>query len=277
MVIMRHPLALAVVLLLVAASLCTAEDAKMSTDFVTLSFVVEGVKRTAALYVPPGYAASKTWPLIVYLHGGGGNGENADSAWASRHPIMRAVRKNPERFPALVLIPRCPVGKIWAPIPPDPVQSAWRLRHHGRKPVPDAEAHVTGAIDAAAAAYAVDEDRVTLTGHSMGGEGTTRYGALHADRLAGIAPSAGSAVIVLEDAPKLARIGVWMFQGETDRISTVALARRLAAAIRAAGGEPHYTEYPGVGHATAYRAYSDPKVIEWLLKQKRRQRPGRRR
>ena len=79
-------------------------------------------------------------------------------------------------------------------------------------------------------------------------------------------------MIVLEDAPKLARMGVWILQGETDRISTAALARRLVAAIRAAGGEPRYTEYRGVGHGTAYRAYSDPKVIEWLLKQKRRRR-----
>jgi predicted peptidase len=154
------------------------------------------------------------------------------------------------------------------------VQSAWRLRRHGREPAPDAEAHVTAAIDAAVQAYAVDEDRITLAGHSMGGEGSTRYAALHADRFAGVAPSAGSAVIVLHDAPKLARMGVWMFQGENDRISTAALARRLVAAIRAAGGEPRYTEYKGVGHNTAYRAYGDPKVIEWLLAQKRHQSPG---
>jgi predicted peptidase len=261
-------------MLLFPAILCAAKGAPTAAGFVNLSFTVEGVKRTAALYVPPGYDAAKTWPLIVYLHGGGGGGDSTDSAWANRHPIMRAIRENPERFPTLVLMPRCPRGKIWAPVPPDPVQSAWRLRRHGRKPVPDAEAHVTAAIDAAVKAYTVDEDRITLTGHSMGGEGSTRYAALHADRFAGVAPSAGSAVIVLEDAPKLARMGVWMFQGENDRISTAALAQRLVAAIRSAGGEPRYTEYEGVGHGTAARAYGDPKVIEWLLKQKRRQSPG---
>jgi predicted peptidase len=257
--------------LLFPAVLCAAEGA---TGFVSLSFTVEGAGRTAALYVPPGYDASKRWPLIVYLHGAGGNGDGTDSAWASRQPIMRAIRENPERFPALVLIPRCPRGKIWAPVPQNPMQSAWRLKRHGREPAPDAEAHVTAAIDAAVKASTIDEDRITLTGHSMGGEGSTRYAALHAGRFAAVAPSAGSAVIVLEDAPKLARMGVWMFQGENDRISTVALAQRLVAAIRAAGGEPRYTEYQGVGHDTAYRAYGDPKVIEWLLKQKRRQSPG---
>ncbi len=238
--------------------------------FKNLPFTVEGAERTAAIYVPAGYDASKTWPLIVYLHGGGGNGDNGGNAvneWLDRQQIVGVIRANPERFPALVLIPRSPEGKIWAPIPPDPVQSAWRLERHGREPKADAAAHITAAIDAAVAAYAVDEDRITMTGHSMGGEGSTRYAALHSDRLAAVAPSAGSAVVVLEDAPALARIGVWIFQGETDRISTPALAKRMVAAIKAAGGDVRYTEFEGVGHASAKPAYNDPKVIEWLLKQ----------
>ena len=263
----------ATVLWLTSVGFCAAKDPSTMTGFVNLSFSVGGQTRTAALYVPPGGDASGPRPLIVYLHGAGGVGDNtgnAINAWMDRQPIVRAIRKNPERFPALVLIPRCPRGKIWAPVPADPVQSAWRLRRHGRNPAPDAAAHVTRAIDAVIAAYAVDEERITLTGHSMGGEGTTRYAALHADRFAGIAPSAGSAVIVPADAPALARMGVWLFQGEADRISTAALARRLVAAIREAGGTVRYTEYKGVGHATAGLVYADAKVIEWLLKQKRR-------
>lgn len=136
------------------------------------------------------------------------------------------------------------------------------MKRHGREPAPDAEAHVTAVIGALIAAYRVDENRITVAGHSMGGEGSTRYAALHADRITGVAPSAGSAVIVLEDAPALARMGVWMFQGENDHISTVALARRMVAAICEAGGEVRYTEYKGVGHSTANRSYSDAMVIQ---------------
>lgn len=241
--------------------------------FVNLPFQVEGAQRTAALYVPPDYSERAAWPLIVYLHGGGGKGDNegnAISEWLDRQPIARTVREHPEWFPALVLVPRCPEGKIWSPVPHDPVQSEWRLRRHGREAIPDAEAHVTAAIDAVSASYAVDADRITVAGHSMGGEGSTRYAAIHADRIAGVAPSAGSAVFVPEDAQALARIGVWIFQGENDRISTTALARRMVAAIRSAGGDPRYTEYEGVGHGTARLAFGDPRVIEWLLDQRQR-------
>ena len=273
---MKASLITAIAMLAGSAGLCAAKEPVAATGFVNLPFSVGKVKRTAAIYVPPGYDKTKACPLIVYLHGGGGNGDNtgnAVNAWLSKQAIVRAIRRNPERFGALVLVPRCPRGKIWSPAPPDPVQSPWRLKHHGRKTIPNAPDHITKAIDAAMAAYTVDKDRVTLTGYSMGGEGTTLYAALHANRLAGIAPVAGSAVIVLKDAPALARMGVWIFQGETDNISTAPLARRMFAAIRTAGGKPNYTEYKGAGHGVAGRVFNDPKVIAWLLKQKRRPPP----
>lgn len=264
---------MSLVLVAVMVSLTANVRPSWAAGFGGLPFSVEGEARLAALYVPPGYDASRTWPLIVYLHGGGGKGENSEDeigAWIARQQIARAIREHPERFPALVLMPRCPEGKIWTPIPRDPVQSEWRLRRHGREPAPNAEAHVTAAIDAVIGTYSVDQARISIIGHSMGGEGSTRYASLHADRIAAVAPSAGSAVIVLGDAAALARMGVWIFQGETDPISSAVLAKRMVAAIREAGGEVRYTEYEGVGHATARLAYGDPEVVAWLLEQRRR-------
>ena len=266
-------LLLAFALVLLPAALRAAEGGSGQTGFVNLHFMVEDVQRTAGLYVPPGYDRSKQWPLIVFLHGGGGNGDNAGNALTerfNRQSLVKAIRQQPERFPALVAFPRCPTGKIWAPIPADPVQSPWRLGRHGRHPIPDAEEHITAVIDAVIAGFAVAEDRVIVTGHSMGGEGSTRYAARHAERIAAVAPSAGSAVVVLEDAPVLAKMGVWLFQGETDNISTSSLARRMIAAIRAEGGQPRYTEYEGVGHAMSNLVYQDPKAIAWMLEQRRR-------
>lgn len=250
----------------------TCGPSAFADNFVNLPFQVEGSQRTAALYVPPGYSEQTAWPLIVYLHGGGGKGDNEGNAvneWLERQPIARAVKEHAEWFPALILIPRCPDGKIWSPIPRDPEQSKWRLDRHGREPIPDAEAHVTTAIEATIKSYAVDENRITISGHSMGGEGSTRYAALHADRIAGVASSAGSAVLLLDDASKLARIGVWFFQGENDPISTAELARRMVAAIKSSGGDPQYTEYEGVGHGTARLAFGDARVIAWLLEQRK--------
>lgn len=254
------------------AGLHAAEQTPATSGFVNFPFMVDGEERTAALYVPAGYDKSRKWPLIVFLHGGGGNGDNAGNALSerfNRNVLVRTIEQHPERFPALVLFPRCPQGKIWSPIPADPVQSEWRLKRHGREPIPDAEDHITALIDTAIAEYAVDKDRVVITGYSMGGEGSIRYAALHPERIAAVAAAAGSAVIVLEDAAVLAGMGVWLFQGETDNLSTTSLAKRMVAAIQAGGGNPRYTEFAGVGHGMARQVYEDPKPIAWMLAQRR--------
>jgi hypothetical protein len=41
----------------------------------------------------------------------------------------------------------------------------------------------------------------------------------------------------------------------------------MIAAIRAAGGKPRYTEYPGIGHAIWDRVFSEPGLVEWLFAQ----------
>ena len=50
-------------------------------------------------------------------------------------------------------------------------------------------------------------------------------------------------------------------------------ARSLVAALRDAGASPHHTEYRGVGHNSWDRAYSDPMIIDWMLAQKRSDKP----
>ena len=262
----------ALVSALMLGSFQAAGQGTSTTGFVNFPFPVDGMERTAGLYVPPDYDSSNEWPLIVFLHGGGGNGNNNGNALTERfyrQGLVQTIRNYPKRFPALVAFPRCPEGRIWSPVPADPVQSDWRLDVHGREPALDAEAHVTAVIDGIIADYAVDRDRVVITGYSMGGEGSIRYAALHPERIAAVASAAGSAVIVPEDAPVLARMGVWMFQGETDHLSTAPLARRMVAAIRANGGNPLYTEYAGVGHGMANRVYEDAEVIAWMLAQRR--------
>lgn len=238
--------------------------------FITLNFEVDGRDtRSAALYLPAGYSEKPdtSWPLIVYLHGGGGNGDNQGNAvnrWMKRLPIARAIEESPELFQSLVLMPRCPKGRIWSPMPANPVQSKWRKNLHGVQPIPDAENHITAAIQQAAKSYRVNSQQITISGHSMGGEGSIRYAALHPELIAGVASSAGSAIVVNEDAPILAKMGVWMFQGENDHISTAPLARKMAEAIQSAGGNNKYTEFTDTGHGHAMQVFGDPKVIQWL-------------
>ena len=44
-------------------------------------------------------------------------------------------------------------------------------------------------------------------------------------------------------------------------------SRDMIAAIKKAGGDPKYTEYPGVGHNSWDKAYDTDELYEWMLKQ----------
>jgi hypothetical protein len=43
----------------------------------------------------------------------------------------------------------------------------------------------------------------------------------------------------------------------------------MVEALRRAGAEPRYTEYPGVGHNAWQRAYQEPDLADWLFAQRR--------
>ena len=61
----------------------------------------------------------------------------------------------------------------------------------------------------------------------------------------------------------------WTFVGDSDSERIVTSTRALGAALAEAGDTPRVTEYRGVGHNSWDRAYSDPNLIDWMLKQTR--------
>jgi predicted peptidase len=44
----------------------------------------------------------------------------------------------------------------------------------------------------------------------------------------------------------------------------------MIAALKAAGGHPKYTEYPGVGHNSWDKAYNTDALWTWLFEQKKK-------
>jgi predicted peptidase len=71
-----------------------------------------------------------------------------------------------------------------------------------------------------------------------------------------------------EVAQKVGKTPTWVFHGEADPVVPVSESRKMVEAIKAAGGNVRYSEYPGVGHNSWDKAYSDREFIEWLLSQR---------
>ncbi len=253
--------------LLATLGLLVHAPAAAQPGFVGMPFSVDGADRTAALWIPAGYDRTQRWPLIVYLHGNGIQGDNQGrltNKWLDSLFIARVLIRDPDAIPALVLIPRCPEGATWAP------RSEWSDASAGRRlPRADAIAHIDAAVDEVLNQFPVDLDRIMLSGFSMGGHGSLRYGALRSNRFAGLAALAGA--VAPAEARTLAETGLplWVFQGAVDPVVPVERAREMTDILRSAGADPRYTEYADLGHQIVERAYADPAFLDWILSQRR--------
>lgn len=203
------------------------------------------------IFVPEGYTPDRTWPVILFLHGSGERGK--DNRKQISKGLAPAVRKNPERFPAIVLFPQAESGllvpiNVWAPDAPD-----------GKRAL--------AILDQTQENYTIDPDRVYLTGMSMGGFGTYLNGMADPDRWAALVPICGGGN--LGKAKTIAHLPIWCFHGGADLTVPVTSSRLMIDKLKKAGGSPKYTEYPGVGHDSWSRAYAEPELWQWVFSQQR--------
>ena len=68
-------------------------------------------------------------------------------------------------------------------------------------------------------------------------------------------------------AVKIANVPIWIFHGKLDSCVKVERSQNMFAALKEAGGNPQYTEYPKVGH-NAWSYSSTLKLFEWMFSQK---------
>jgi len=195
------------------------------------------------LFLPANYAdkPDTRWPLILYLHGGSLRGNDVDQLRTLGLPHKLEAESD---FPFVVLSPQCPAGEIWT----------------------DAEA-IDALLDRVIRDYRIDEQRVYVTGHSMGGRGALYF----AYRL----PARFAAVLALSPyspitawGRKLAQIPLWVFQGTADTFAPIGETKELLGAIQSAGGHPRFDSLDGRDHFIL-DVYDHADVYEWLLQQRR--------
>jgi len=113
--------------------------------------------------------------------------------------------------------------------------------------------------------FAVDADRIYLTGVSRGGSGTWYTAMAAPERFAAVAPICG--LPTLSEAARLTDLAVWASVGAQDSALIIDANKEMAAAIEAKGGRKiKLTIYPGVGHGPG-PMYGDPEFYCWLLEQ----------
>jgi predicted peptidase len=234
------------------------------TGFLNRAAIVDGVTYKYQVFVPANWNKKVKWPVILFLHGAGERGE--DGLVQTDVGMGTAIRKHVDRFPFVVVIPQCRLKDWWTS--------------------PAMEAQALKALDQSMKEFKGDPQRVYLTGLSMGGFGTWGIAAGDPGRFAAIVPVCGgirlphghnvpnapkpddSADPYSATAQKIGKTPVWVFHGGADPTVPVTESRKMVDALKAAGGNVRYTEYPGVGHNSWDKAYSEPELFPWLLAQK---------
>lgn len=212
------------------------------------------------LFTPDPTPAGGKPPLVLFLHGAGERGD--DNAAQLLHGVVEFHRRQAEH-PCLVLVPQCPAGRKWVEVDWGKGSGAGTFPAEPSEPLKLAVA----VVDDLVAAGRADPDRLYVTGLSMGGYGTWYAAALPGSRFAAAAPVCGGGDPMW--AGRYAALPIWAFHGGADRTVPAGRSREMIEAIRAAGGAPRYTEYPGVGHDSWTRTYADDAFHAWLFAQRR--------
>jgi len=208
------------------------------------------------LFKPAAYDPQTNYPLVLFLHGAAGLGDDNARQFNGGNevpPLALTADDAQARFPSFVLAPQCPRGSSWSGF--------------GRQPS-EMTAVTMAAFEALQREFRIDASRIYVVGVSMGGHGVWDTVAKFPRTFAAAVPICAASE--LGQAPKIAPLPVWSFHGADDPLVNVSNARKMIAALRKAGGQPRYTEYPGVGHDSYRNAFKEPDLLPWLFSQKRR-------
>jgi phospholipase/carboxylesterase len=186
-----------------------------------------------ALYIPEHYTPERSWPVIVGLHGGSGNGRDFLWTWV----------REAKRFGYLLVAPTA-VNDTWTDVDDQGLLQilAWLDRH-----------------------YRMDRARVLLTGLSDGATFTLLYGLLHPEIYRALAPLCGVLHPANEMLGNLGRapdVPIYLAHGALDFLFPVQLARSARDTLTTAGAVLEYRELPELSHT--YPRSENVRILQWF-------------
>ena len=184
-------------------------------------------------------------PVIIYLHGAGERGDDLQKINV-HGPIKAILEEKVSLQNCVILAPQCGDGKTW-----------W---------------------DYAERLYAfilwykekdfVDEQKIYLTGNSMGGYGTWALSMAHPELFAAILPICGGGLTW--NAETLKDMPIWAFHCVGDGIvpchTTIAMVDKIK---KVSLNDVRITIYPDNSHDAWTQTYENQSVYDWLFEKKR--------
>jgi phospholipase/carboxylesterase len=190
-----------------------------------------------SVYVPEYYSPERSWPLVVALHGGSGNGRAFLWSW------LRNARSR-----GAILIAPTAIGRTWALMGGD-----------------EDSRNLARILALAQARWNIDPARLLLTGMSDGGTFCYVSG-LRGDspftHLAPVSATYHPLMIEVADAERLRGLPIFLAHGTLDWMFPVEVARQAQQRLSFAGAEVTYREIADLSHC--YPREINAELLEWL-------------
>lgn len=270
---MRFQVAAAAALLIAAVLPCAQADTRATHSttetrpampqtpgfhdlLVTLPLNGQPRKIACTVYLPKGYDPNGKWPMVVYLIGLGDRGEDGKGNYNNGPPTaLRTNKVLAEWAPFILLVPQCPSDQRWE--------------------MPGMSKLALDAIDFAKNNWAVDPDRIYLTGLSNGGCGVWNTAlAAPPKTFAAIAPLCSIDVQPDKMPAALRGTAVLIICGGADDPRFLDGSRKMYRTLKDHQIDVTYAEVPGVGHIIWPPYYDSRLFYEYLLLHERGRKPA---
>lgn len=205
---------------------------------------VDGSEQAYRLYVPSSYREDTAMPLVIALHGSGGN-ETSFFDNEGHYPAKEGLKNAAEKAGMLAV---CPTAR-------------GNTSYRG-----PGENSVLSVLDDVRKRFRVDDDRIYLTGHSMGGTGSADLAFHHPGLFAAVVPIAAARSIRWV-AANAGHTPFWWIGGEKDQeIYKTGVALGVER-MKRLGCPVQFTELPGEGHYGTARDFH--RVLGWMGQHRR--------
>lgn len=116
--------------------------------------------------------------------------------------------------------------------------------------------------------YGIKEDRICITGSSMGGFGTWMMGLTFRNFFSAIAPVTGGGMSWR--CSNLLKTPVFAVHGDKDDVVPVCYSQLMVDSLKKSGGEVKIKILEGYGHNDGInKAYEENELTDWLLSKRR--------
>jgi poly(3-hydroxybutyrate) depolymerase len=253
---------LSIVFLATASIPAPVQTLKPGPQVLTIFSDVDDTEQPYALYLPKDFQPKKKYPLVISLHGAGSNHRlNLRRVFGKSNQGEENDVEATRAFPAwddVEFIVASPLAR-----------GTMGYQGIAEKDVYDVLADVKNR-------FPIDEDRVYLTGLSMGGGGTLWLGLSRPDLWAAMAPVCPAPPAdTAELMPNALNLPIRFFQGDADPVVKPEGTREWVRKLKELGTAVESIEYPGVKHNSWEDAYKDGAIFKWFARFRRNRFPDR--